>query len=95
MQQLMTEEEARRIIKSLTWTPTMKKRRKGTLYLYAVKNIHNKCIEVYICPKTRIEILTKEIITQKICSKSGVAVPDDRHTTTQPEHRGHQQRPAS
>jgi hypothetical protein len=62
----MTEEEARAILKAHGWTWHIRKRRKGTPYLYAARKETHKVIERYIAPLSRLEQLTEAELIRKL-----------------------------
>jgi hypothetical protein len=64
----MTEEEARAILKAHGWTWHIRKRRKGTSYVYAARKKKQKFIERYIVPLSRLEQLTEAELIGKLTS---------------------------
>jgi hypothetical protein len=62
----MTEEEARSIIKAHHWTFKIRTRRRGTPYIYVARKQAGKIIERYICPLSKLDLLTKEQLTSKL-----------------------------
>jgi hypothetical protein len=69
--QIMTEEEARTIMRSQGWTYQERRRRSlGTKYVYARRRQGTAIVERYICPLSRLSTLTEEQLKAKLAPQS-------------------------
>jgi len=69
--QIMTEEEARTIMKSQGWTYQERRRRSlGKKYVYTRRRQGTTIVERYICPLSQLSILTEEQLKAKLTPKS-------------------------
>lgn len=67
----MTEDEARKIMRSHGWTMFTRKRRRGTLYIYANRRRPKtyKFQERYIAPLSKLPELTEQDIVAKLTTR--------------------------
>jgi hypothetical protein len=63
---LMTEEEAKAILKAYGWSWKVRTRKNGLPYLYAMRHVKGRYAERYLCPLSRLPKLSEAELTRKL-----------------------------
>lgn len=61
-------EQVKELFRSTGWILHMRKRRKGTQYVYAARRAGKKMKEVYFAPWLKVEQMTKQEVLHKLAT---------------------------
>ena len=61
-------DQVKTLFRSSGWTVHIRKRRKGTRYVYAARRVGEAVKEVYFAPWSKVEHMTEEQVLEKLAT---------------------------